>query len=270
MMKWCGGLLLALFAVSVFAGVGPKPEYWSFWDRAAENNFGHIDQSDWNSILKTYVVTQHSSGINRFRYADVSKEDRKRLSAYIRSVTKIDPREYRRDEQKAYWLNLYNALAVQLVLDHYPVDSIQNIGGKGSAGPWGEKLVTVADEKLSMNDIEHRILRPIWQDHKIHFGLACASLGCPSLLPEAFTAANVNDLLRGAGRDFINSRRGVLLENGKLKASQMFSWYQEDFAKSETSLLKVFAHYADDRQALYLLGFSGKIDYGYDWRLNAP
>lgn len=270
MIRWICVVLLALSANHVFADSAPRPQYWSFWDRTTENNYQHIDQQDWNAILKTYVVTPHASGINRFRYADVTKNDRKRLSQYIQRSASIDPRDYSRDEQKAYWLNLYNALAVQLVLDNYPVESIQNIGGKGATGPWDEKLVTVADQKLSLNDIEHRILRPIWQDHKIHFGLASASLGCPSLLPHAFTATNVDDVLRTAGRDFINSRNGVLLENGQLKASQMFAWYQEDFAKSETSLLKVFAHYSDDRHALYLLGFSGKIDYGYDWRLNAP
>jgi len=249
-----------------------KAEYWSFWDRSQESG-ATINHADWDRILRTYVVANHPSGINRFRYGGVSAADRTALKAYIGQLAAIDPRAFPRQEQKAYWLNLYNALTVNLVIEHYPVKSIRNIADNSLAdGPWDSKLVTVADQKLSLNDIEHRILRPIWRDNKILFGLVSANLSCPSILPKAFTGKNSEELLKQSRRDFVNdTNRGVKLANGKLEASELFSLYQQDFAATDKNLIKFFAFNADDRKALYLLGYTGKIDFkAYDWALNAP
>ena len=103
-----------------------------------------------------------------------------------------------RDEQLAYWINLYNALTVKVILDHYPVKSILDIDispGWFSIGPWGKKLVAVEGVEISLDDIEHRILRPIWRDPRIHYALNCAAVGCPNLLREAFTGATAEVLL---------------------------------------------------------------------------
>ena len=264
------GFILSMLLSPVLLAA-PSAQYWAYWDSSNEGSYRSINHSEWDSILSRYVVTQHASGINRFRYGDVSKADRKRLQSYLAAMASVDPRQYRKLEQKAYWMNLYNALTVNLVIEHYPIKSVQDIKGRGfSKGPWNTSLVTIARQELSLNDIEHRILRPIWKDHKILFGLACASLGCPNLQTQAFTAENHGRLLKQTGRDFVNHQRGVSLSKGKLEASSIFDWYQADFAKSEKSLLKVFAHYSDDRQALYLLGFSGNIKFHHDWTLNAP
>ncbi len=262
-------LCFLLFA-SQLQAAAPKSEYWGFWDSSNERNYKSIKHDDWNHILKTYLVTNHPSGIYRFRYGEVSKDDGRRLDSYIAKMSRIDPRGYNRAEQKAYWMNLYNALVVQLVVKNYPVKSINEIGGLFQRGPWDKKLATVAGQPLSLNDIEHRILRPIWKDHKIHFGLHCAGVSCPNLQPVAFTGSNVHSMLKQAGRDYINHPRGVELKKGQMTASSMFDWYGDDFADSEKAMMKVFAHYANDRLALYLLGFKGKINYQYDWRLNAP
>ena len=120
------------------------------------------------------------------------------------------------------------------------------------------------------NDIEHRILRPIWQDSNIHFGLVGASVGSPSILPKAFTGKMCDDMLKQSRRDFLNANRGVKLANGKLEVSEMFQWYRDDFAGTDEALLKFFAfNVTDDKKALYLLGFNGEIDYHYDWAINA-
>ena len=268
--------LAGLFVISMLlSGVsmatdGPKSSYWAFWDKSGARSTP-IDHSGLDFILRTYVVTDHPSGINRFRYKAVSSADKQKLEEYITVTAKIDPRDYVPNEQKVYWMNLYNALTINLVLDYYPINSIRDISVKsGNADPLNADLVTVADQPLALNDIEHRILRPIWKDFKIHFGLVCASLGCPNVQPEAFTAANSKKLLKKAGRDFVNHRRGLQLENGQLQVSSLFDWYELDFATDQKKLLKLFAHYAEDRKALYLLGFDGDISYSYDWRLNAP
>lgn len=266
-------LCAALLMVSGLSVAAPGPDYWPLWNKSNEANPRAIQHSDLDDILRTYVVTDHASGINRFRYGDVSRKHRKQLDRYIKSKTSIDPRGYSRAEQKAYWLNLYNALTLALILDNYPVDSVDNIpgpAGSGMKGPWDKKIASVAGQKLSLNDIGHRILRPLWQDHKVHFGLACGGLGCPNLQPQAFTSANTRELLKKAGYEFVAHPRGVKLQNGALQVSKLFKWYKADFAKDDKKLLKVFAHYSSDRDALYLLGFKGEIDYTHDWRVNAP
>lgn len=264
------GCFISCSAIST-AIAAPNSKYWAYWDRSNENSYESINHSQWNKILQTYVIDKHASGVNRFKYGAVSSKDKKNLKRYIKTLEKTDPRTYNRREQQAYWLNLYNAVTVQLVLDNYPIKSMKDIGNKMiKRGPWNKPLIHVAGERLSLNDIEHRILRPIWQDHKVHFGLSCASISCPNILPKAFTSRNVRPLLKQSGRDYINHPRGVSLKNGKMKASSLFDWYQKDFAKNETKLMKVFAYYSEDRLALYLLGYQGKIDYNYDWRLNAP
>ncbi|MEH6528483.1 MAG: DUF547 domain-containing protein [Porticoccus sp.] len=267
LIKQLNTLIFGMVLVSCTAIAAPSQDYWGFWDKSSQRNFSRIDHGDWNSILGTYVIDNHASGVNRFRYSAVTPAKKKTLVRYIGHLEDLDPRTYSRREQQAYWLNLYNALAVNLVLENYPIKSINDIDG-GSA--LDSALVRVAGQSLSLNDIEHRILRPIWKDHKVHFGISCASISCPNLLAQAFTAANVNALLEKSGHDYINHPRGIYLKNGKMKASSMFNWYQDDFAKDDKTMLKVFAHYADDRLALYLLGFQGEIDYVYDWSLNAP
>ncbi len=257
--------------ISCSAVAAPSKDYWAYWDKSNENSYDSIDHSHWGRLLSTYVIDNHPSGVNRFKYAAVSSKDKKKLNRYTKTLEKIDPRRHNRREQKAYWLNLYNAVTLKLVLENYPIKSMKDIGNKMiKRGPWNKKIIKVAGQRLSLNDIEHRILRPIWQDHKIHFGLSCGSISCPNIQPRAFISQNVRPLLKKAGREYINHPRGVSLKNGKMKASSLFDWYQKDFAKNQAKLMKVFSYYADDRLALYLLGYQDKIDYNYDWRLNAP
>ncbi|MCV6604380.1 MAG: DUF547 domain-containing protein, partial [Porticoccaceae bacterium] len=118
--------------------------------------------------------------------------------------------------------------------------------------------------------IEHRILRPLWQDHRIHFALVDGSLGSPHLQPSAYTGRTVRAMLKQAGREFLNHPRGLQLEKGKMRASKVFADNSTDFASNQAGLLKLFAYYVDDRKALYLLGFQGEIEYHQDLALNAP
>ena len=133
--------------------------------------------------------------MNRLRYGDVTKTDKGALDGYIARLEKLPISAHGRNAQKAYWINLYNALTVKVVLDHFPVKSIKDIslssglfGGLFGGGPWEAKLATVEGEKVSLDDIEHRILRPIWRDNRVHYAVNCASIGCPNLQAEPFTA----------------------------------------------------------------------------------
>ena len=167
--------------------------------------------------LKTYVVSNHPSGINRFRYGDVTRGDTKLLNKYIAKMASVDPRDYRKAEQKAYWLNLYNALTLQGLLKVYPVSAVDR--DKLSR----KRRVSVAGKKLSVADIDQRILRPIWQDYKMVFGLSCASVGCPAIHAQAFTAVQYRyKLLKQYAREFINHPRGLTVSKGELRVSTDF------------------------------------------------
>jgi hypothetical protein len=202
------------------------------------------------------------------RYARVSDVGRRALGEYLDALQATAVSTLNRAEQQAYWVNLYHAVTVQEILDHYPVESIRKIeSGWFSAGPWDKKLVTVEGEKVSLNDIEHRILRPIFRDNRVHYAVDCASIGCPNLQPVPFTAANSEALLEKAARDYINHPLGVRFEDGTLLSS-IYDWFQVDFGGTETGVVDHLCRYAEGPLADRLAGDVRDIEYGYDWDLN--
>jgi Protein of unknown function, DUF547 len=178
---------------------------------------------------------------------------------------------YTRAEQKAYWINLYNAVTVDVILSRFPVASIRDINispGLFVRGPWGAKLISVESEKLSLDDIEHRILRPIWKDNRVHYAVNCASLGCPNLQPVAYTGENTETLLERAAVEFINHPRGVAIQKGRLQVSSIYVWFQEDFGSDPEDLMEHWQQYANPALAEALEKYSGGLAHEYDWRLN--
>ncbi|MDO8422382.1 MAG: DUF547 domain-containing protein [Parvibaculum sp.] len=224
----------------------------------------------WGSLLKTYVSTPPDE-INRFDYAHISDTDRERLVSYLDQMQKLDPSKMPDDEQRAYWINLYNALTVKVVLDHYPVKSIRDIrSGFFSIGPWNDELARVSGKDLSLNNIEHDILRKRWKDNRIHYALNCASLGCPNLQPEPFTAQRLNEQLDHAARAYVNHPRGASIRNGRLTVSSIYKWYAEDFGNSDKSVIAHIASFATADRAAELNKISDISAHQYDWKLNAP
>jgi hypothetical protein len=265
-------MTLALLLVAPTAGAAPKADLWPRWEKNDPANKQKVDHSAWDAFLKKYIVAPHPSGINRVNYATVAPEDRTALANYVKSLESVAVSGYSRAEQRAYWINLYNAKTVELILTRFPVKSIRDINispGLFSIGPWGAKLITVEDEKLALDDIEHRILRPIWKDNRIHYAVNCASLGCPNLQPAAFTAENTDSLLERGAREYINHPRGVSLQSGKLKVSSIYVWFQEDFGGSAEGLMEHWDKYATESLKDALKNYKGGLDHDYDWRLNS-
>jgi hypothetical protein len=252
------------------ARAAPSAELWTRWTAQDQASVAAIDHGAWSRFLAQYRRVG-ADGIARVAYGAVTTTDRAGLAAYVDRLAGIPIGRYARAEQLAYWLNLYDALVVKLVLDHYPVESIRDIDispGWFARGPWDAKLVAVEGTPLSLNDIEHRILRPIWRDPHIHYGLNCAALGCPDLPAEAFTAENVGTLLDRAAARFVNSPRGVRIVEGGVRLSSIYDWYEADFGGSQAEVLEHLRHYAAPPLAA-ALGRVGKVDgYDYDWRLN--
>ncbi len=259
----------ASFLESLFV---PKARALSLWEASNETNRNVIDHKVWQTLLDRYLDAQHPSAVWRFRYDDFSDEDRTRLTSYLRYLQNLDPREYSRSVQMAYWINLYNAQTVALILEHPEVDSIRDIkGGLFSVGPWGLELIEVAGKELSLNDVEHRILRPIFRDPRIHFAVNCASIGCPNLSPKAYTARNVEQLLDAGARAYISHPRGAHFEDEVLVLSSIFDWFAEDFGNTPEERLTYLAAFAGPDLAPRLKSHRrGPIRYDYNWALNRP
>ncbi len=129
-------------------------------------------------------------------------------------------------------------------------------------------MLEVEDEWLSLNDIEHRILRPIWRDARVHYAVNCASLGCPNLAPTAYNAKTMEASLTEAAREYINHPRGVSIEGGRLHVTKIYEWFVEDFGGNEKGVLDHIRHYANPKLAKMLAKFVAIDGYRYDWGLN--
>jgi len=251
----------------------PSTDLWPRWQAHSPANTKAIDHTPWDMLLKKYLVTDHPSGINRFRYADVTMADRQALDSYLKQLQKVKVSTLNRKEQKAYWVNLYNSLTVKVILDHYPVKSIMDIDispGFFSNGPWDAKLMHIEEEEVSLNDIEHRILRPIFNDNRLHYALNCASLGCPNLQPVAFSVTNTEELLEIGAREYINSHRGAQIIKGRLQVSSIYKWFQADFGGSEAGVISHLLKYAQGNLADTLKTYKKGLRFEYNWELNQP
>jgi hypothetical protein len=267
MLIFLGGL----FWVSTVYGA-PKAFLWPHWQKHDPDSHVVVDHVDWALILKRYLKTNHPSKIHRFQYSRVNEKDRNILKGYLQKMQAVQVSNLNRSEQKAFWINLYNGLTVNLILEHYPVKSIRDIdlpSGIFSKGPWDAKLLKIEEQELSLNDIEHRILRPIWQDNRVHYALNCASLGCPNLQPKAYTPQNLAQMLEKATRDFINHPRGVSFVRKRLIVSSIYFWFQEDFGDSETGIIQHLKKYMSSKNLNKLRALKKKrITHQYDWNLN--
>jgi hypothetical protein len=227
-----------------------------------------VDHSEWGRILGRYLKPS-PDGINRFAYGRVSEADKSALKAYLAGLEQVKVTALEPNEQRAYWINLYNALTIDVVLDHYPVKSIRDIGGGlFVAGPWKKPLVSVQGRRLSLDNIEHDILRKVWRDARVHYAVNCASLSCPNLMGEPFTGAKLEAMLNKGARDYVNHPRGATVKDGELVLSRIYSWYRRDFGVSDADIIRHVAGYAEPKLKKQLAGIETIDDYFYDWSLN--
>ncbi len=267
------GLITLCIAVSAHAA--PKAELWPIWDQAGEQT--GIDHSQWQAVLNTHVSSD-ADGVNKVNYAALREGDRKgegkgnrsNLDQYIAYLSSLDPRVYTRDEQMAYWINFYNALTIQLVLNYPKKGSILRMGQRFfSIGPWDDAVATVAGESVTLNDIEHRILRPIWQDHRIHYAVNCASIGCPNLAQQAYQPNTLEAQLAAAESSYLTHPRGVSIDKRTVTLSTIFKWYRSDFGATESDVLDYVSEHHAGLRTLREDEGRVKVRYDYDWALNA-
>jgi hypothetical protein len=256
--------VLLLFLCPVFSLLAN-----SYWEKNNPNSQEKIDHQIWDSFLQKHIQVG-ADGLNRIAYGKVAEAEKAALTNYVDSLQEVKITNYPSQEQKAYWINLYNALTVKVVLDHYPVDTIRDIklSGLFKPGPWGKELVAVEGKKLSLDDVEHNILRPVWKDNRVHYAVNCASVGCPNLQNRAFTRDNMEQLLEKGAREYTQNTRGVDWKKDKLVVSSIYKWFQEDFGDSKQGVLQHLQKYTSASNKAKLQNYQGKITYYYDWSLN--
>lgn len=240
----------------------------SLAERFAPRGALEAKHGDFSELLSRFVI-KGADGLNRVDYRGL-KASRGKLSAYLARMQAIDAASLAPQAAKAYWINLYNAKTLDVVLDRYPVKSIRDInlgGGFLAKGPWKKKLLKVSGVDLSLDDIEHKIARKIWKDPRLHYGFNCASVGCPNLGTKAYGAKGLNQQLDQAARDYINHPRGVSATASGLQISKIYDWYEEDFG-TKAQLKAHWKRYANADLASKLNQISTIKGYSYNWSLN--
>lgn len=265
-----GTALAAGAGLSAAAVAAPRPDLWDRWLEHRPQSTAIVDFGGWSSWLTTYRRMDRD-GVARIDYR-AAVRDRDRVRRLIDDWSEVDVDGLDRTWQFAFWVNLYNLVTVDTVLEAYPVDSIRDIDispGLFANGPWGAKLVVIAGEPLSLDDIEHRILRPIWnQDPRIHYAVNCAAIGCPNLAAEAFVPGNGEALLDNGARAYVNDPRGARWAGRSLTVSSIYRWFDEDFGGTEAGVLDHLRRYAAPDLAGRLAGRRGYDRTAYDWALN--
>lgn len=217
----------------------------------------------WNTLLKKNVAADGKVNYKAF------VKDSVELNKYLKLLTDNPPNEkiWTANEQKAFWINAYNAFTIKLIIKYYPIKSIKDIGSKIQIPfvntPWDVKFISIGKEKMDLNNIEHGQLRKKFDDPRIHFALVCASKSCPALLNEAYDPARLEQQLDKQGKAFLKdvSRNKISADNPQL--SKIFDWYKTDFTK-KGSIIDFLNNYAPVK-----INVNAKITYlDYDWSLN--
>lgn len=249
-----------------------KKILWPKWQINNPISKKRISHKEWQQFLNEHVIINDEQ-INLVDYANLKPKDIELLKKYLQKLSKIDIDNYNRQEQLAYWINLYNALTVQTVASYYPVANIQEINispGLFSVGPWGANLIKVQNTFLTLDDIHNRIIRAIWNDPRTLYTLNDATIGAPNLSKQAYEGMIIEKQLNHAACAYINSLRGVQVIEGKLIVSKLYDWYIEDFGGSKKDIIKHLEQFANEPLKSQLKHINSIDSYIYNWHINSP
>jgi hypothetical protein len=255
------GVALLLISFVVMATVAfREPVYVTTTSTSAAEPVSH---AIFDQLAKKYVDDKGLVNYKGFR------KDEKELKKYLDLLANNPPTDkWSENEQMAYWINSYNANTIQLILQHYPVQSIKDIGSKIKIPfvntPWDIKFIKVGNETYDLNRIEHATLRKNFSDRRIHFALVCAARSCPKLRNEAYTAAKLNAQLDDQGRDFLNNPAKNSVTSPKANLSKYFDWYKGDWKDDNKSV-----EYWVNKYSKTKINKDTEISFlDYNWSLN--
>jgi hypothetical protein len=208
----------------------------------------------WTELLQKHVSEAGNVSYNGFN------SDKKALKNYIASLGEHMPTDsWTKEDKLAYWINAYNAMTIDLILRHYPIESIKDI-----KKPWDQRFWKLGEKWYSLNEIEHDILRKM-KEPRIHFAIVCASYSCPKLLNQAFEAATLEQQLTDATKTFINDPEKNYLTPSKIALSKIFAWFDKDFLINGTgSIIEFINRYSN----IKISPKTNKQFKDYDWSLN--
>lgn len=224
----------------------------------------------YDNLLKKYV---HSGLVD---YDNLSKD--KDLNTYINALSKFDPNTLISKEDKlAFWINAYNAYTLKAIVDEYPISSINDLHTGGriighilKTTVWDKDFVVINNKKMTLNHIEHEIIRPKFKDPRVHFALVCGAFSCPPLRKEAFIGDKLNEQLDDQGKIFFNdvTKNSFDVKNKIAHISKILDWYGSDFGENDSQILQRIKNFLPT-QIRESLNNNWKIDFNsYNWDLN--
>jgi Protein of unknown function, DUF547 len=256
---------------------------------ASAQSFDH-SHAAFSALLKKHVVLVDGGKTSKVNYVGFEK-DRDALKGYLDSISKVSEAEFKgwtKPQRMAFLINAYNGFTLELILQNYPTKSIKDIGGTFD-DRWKRKFFKLFGQDSYLNKIEHEMLRKpgAFDEPRVHFAVNCASIGCPALRDEAFTADKIDKQLEEQTTRFLSdrSRNRYDTKSGKLEVSMIFKWFKEDWESGykgfdgKTPAIKsredYFARYAKlladapaDQQKI-ADGKTGISFMDYDWSINA-
>ena len=220
-----------------------------------------VDHSIYAGLLKKYVKN------SRVDYAGFKSEETK-LDQYLKILEAVDTKSLSEDEQFAFYANAYNAWTIKLILSGYPdVKSIKDLGNLFQS-PWKKEIVRINGDVMTLDNVEHDILRPRFKDPRVHFAINCAAVSCPPLRPEPFQGDILSSQLDDSTRSFLNDPTSYKFDGNKFYVSRIFKWFSEDFNHDILSFYLKYAD-ADLKQKLEANREKIQVKYlSYDWALN--
>lgn len=227
---------------------------------AKETGFDHSHQAFTGLLQEVVVVQGHQSRVHYSKVLD-RRADLEGYLIDLSQVTRSEFDSFAADQQLAFLINTYNSHQLKQVIDHYPIESIKDVGSFFSS-PWSKEFFTLFGEPASLDLVEHGLIRTLFKEPRIHFAVNCASISCPPLMPEAFVGERLNEQLEAATHNFLKDTAANRLEGETLYLSKIFDWYSGDFTEG---VLTFVGKYRPD----WLADGEPKLDYtDYDWNLN--
>lgn len=240
------------------------------WPPAELVSIDNIDHRDWDRLLQRYVNESGNVGYSDWKG---SPSDVQALDAYLASLSRANPDlEARRESRLAFWINAYNAVTIRGILREYPTTPIENwTASRLGFNIWTDLLLRVGGRNYSLDQMEHKLLRPL-REPRIHFAIVCGARGCPRLLNRAYQTSDLEQQLRDNSRSFFADPQKLEFDaaTGHLRLSPILNWYSKDFGESQAEMLKAIAPYLPDRVSAQLPGSRGlRAGYlDYDSTLN--
>lgn len=221
-----------------------------------------IQHNDWDSILKDHV---NEAGLVDYQGIIA---DSMRFNRYLNTLRNHHPNKenWNREERLAYWINAYNAFTVKLIIDNYPTESIKDIksGIPFVNGVFDIAFIEIEGQEYSLNNIEHGIIRPKFNEPRIHFAVNCAARSCPKLANFAYQADSLDQQLERVTREFVNGDKNILAPD-RVQLSKILTWYWGDFKKQYDSRIEFLNKYSEDVQ----INQDAKVEFrDYNWSLN--